>query len=412
MTMMDDMGYTGTIKVAVTDAFSQTNELGTPQPSGTIKFPANALKDAVYGDNSNPTGVVTFSFLNPAKTYNFEIFGSRKDVTDNRETQYTASGSNTASTTLNPSSNASITTTINDILPDTNGIITLTVNKGTNNANSSGFYYLNALKISEKTPVQPDVLMNCEDGTTNRLAVLNVFSNGPGQSNADMVVVDNPNPSGINTSSKVVKFTRRTSGADAASWAGFYSHVVDPDPDFTENKYIHVKVLKQNPTGVRFKIENGAAGTVEKLSVNTYSQIGQWEDIVIDFSEKTGVYATLGLQPDYESPLVAGADRIIYFDDIILNNDPNPMVLGLDNQYLKNGISIYPNPVENILNIQSNSKIESVSIFTLDGRKVYDKNHYQSTDISVNLSNLKHGFYIVTITDETKKTISKKIIKN
>ncbi len=413
MTMKDDMGYTSTIKVAITNDFSQTNELGTTQPSGTIKFPANALKDAVYGDNSNPTGVVTFSFLNPAKTYSFEIFGSRKDVTDNRETQYTATGTNTANATLNPSANASVTTIINDIVPNSNGEISLTVNKGTNNANSSGFYYLNALKISEKTPVQPDVLLNCEDGTTNRLAVLNVFSNGPGQSNADMVVVDNPNPSGINTSSKVVKFTRRTAGIDAASWAGFYSHVVDPDPDFTENKYIHVKVLKQNPTGVRFKIENGAAGTVEKLSVNTYSQIGQWEDIVIDFSEKTGVYATLGLQPDYESPLVAGADRIIYFDDIILNNNPYPQTLGINTQTSFNNVYLYPNPITNNLAIKTETNIKSISIFSIEGKEVLTKkfNNLQ-TEIHIDLTAINKGFYLVQITTENGSVYSKKIIKN
>lgn len=412
ISLVDDLGYSSAIQVAITDNFSQSNELGAPQPSGTIIFPATALKDAVYGDNTNPIGVITLTGLNVDKIYSFEIFGSRKEVTDNRETQYTVTGSSSQSVTLNPSSNASLTSQIVDITPTPNGTLTLTVAKGSNNDNSSGFYYINALKLKERNVVIPDVLLDCEDGTTNKLAVLNVFSNGPGQSNADMVVVDNPNPTGINTSSKVVQFTRRTSGTDAASWAGFYSNVVDPDPDFTENKYIHVKVLKQNPTGVRFKIENGAAGTVEKLSVNSYTQLGQWEDMVIDFSEKTGVYSTLGLQPDFESPLVAGADRIIYFDDIVLNNIPTPMTLSTESYQVKEAVYLYPNPVNTILNVSASSKLKSISVFTLEGRKVIDLNQIDTNFVSLDLASLNVGFYIIQIVDVNQEVSSSKIIKN
>ena len=414
--LVDDLGNSGTTQVAITDDFLQSNEFGALQPSGTIIFPANALKDAVYGDNSNPTGVLTFSGLDTAKTYNFEIFGSRKEVVDNRETTYTALGNNSGTISLNCSSNATATVMISDITPNAAGEITLTVNKGTNNTNASGFYYLNALKLKEKNAVVPEVLLDCENGTTNKLAVLNVFANGPGQSNADMIVVDNPNPSGINSSSKVVQFTRRTSGADAMSWAGFYSNVVDPDPDFTENKYIHVKVLKQNPTGVRFKIENGAAGTVEKLSVNSYTQLGQWEDMVFDFSEKTGVYATLGLQPDFESPLVAGADRIIYFDDIVLNNIPTPMTLSLEKQSFNNLFTIYPNPAKENCTIRINQDdidVNSIQIFDITSKliKTIPIEFLKNNEIKIDTKDLKSGVYFCVVTTKTQK-ITKKIIIN
>lgn len=414
--LIDDLGNSSALQVAITNDFSQSNEFGAPQPSGTIIFPATALKDAVYGDNSNPSGSITLSGLNSGKIYSFEIFGSRTSVTDNRETFYQAIGNNTGSATLNAAGNNSLTCKINDISPDANGTIILNVSKGSSNNNATGYFYLNAFKFTEKNIVMPDVLLDCEDGTTNKLAVLNVFSNGPGQSNADMVVVDNPNPTGINTSSKVVKFTRRTTGTDAASWAGFYSNVVDPDPDFTENKYIHVKVLKQNPTGVRFKIENGAAGTVEKLSANTYSQIGQWEDMVIDFSEKTGVYATLGLQPDYESPLVAGADRIIYFDDIVLNNIPTPMTLGIKNQIVDNLFTLYPNPATENCKIRINQNIldvKSIQIFDLTSKLIKSINleFSNNNEVNIDTKDLKSGVYFCIVTTKTQK-ITKKLIIN
>jgi lysophospholipase L1-like esterase len=409
--IIDDLGIASTIQIAVTDNFLQANDLGATQPSGTTIYPASAIRDAVYGDNTNPTGVITFSGLDPQKLYSFDIIASRKDVTDNRETLYTATGSTTASVTLNPSSNSSLSANVMDVMADANGTINLTVNKGVGNTNSSGFYYLNALKLNEKNVSVPDVLLNCEDGTTNKLAVLNVFANGPGQSNADMVVVDNPNPSGINTSSKVVKFTRRTSGSDAASYAGFYSNVVDPDPDFTENKYIHVKVLKQNSSGVRFKIEGGVAGTVEKLSTNVYNQVGEWVDMVFDFSEKTGVYATLGLQPDYESPLIASGDRTIYFDDIVLNNIPTPTTLSIDKVIVENGISVYPNPVSNVLNVKSKSIVKSVNIYAMDGRLLLSKNNIKDMSFEVDVTDLPSGIFIMQVLDENNSTSTRKVLK-
>lgn len=407
--LTDDLGIKGSLNVAVTDAFSQSNEVGIILPSGKNIFPSSATKDAFYGDNSNPTAVFTLTGLNPHKIYSFEIFASRKDQSDNRETKYVVSGDNTATCLLNASNNTSSTCLISDINPSPAGTIKLTVSKGENNNNSSGFYYINSLRLIEKEPVLPDILMDCEDGTTNRLSVLNVFSNGPGQSNSDMTIVDNPHTSGINQSKKVIKFTRRTSGNDAASWAGFYSQVVDPDPDFTVNKYIHVKVLKQKATGVRFKIEGGNAGTVEKLSKNSYTNLGEWQDMVIDFSEKTGTYPIVGLQPDFESPLLAEGERIIYFDDIILNSEPEPFTSSSFEVNAETMMKVFPNPTTGEFQIESDNQIKKMIIFATDGRTLLEINNSQK---SFNISNLPSGIYILKIKTIEGKNLIGKILKH
>lgn len=407
--LTDDLGIKESLNIAVTDAFSQSNEVGIILPSGKNIFPSSATKDAFYGDNSNPTAVFTLTGLNPHKIYSFEIFASRKDQSDNRETKYVVSGDNTAMCLLNASNNTFSTCLISDINPSPAGTIKLTVSKGENNNNSSGYYYINALRLIEKEPVLPDVLMDCEDGTTNRLSVLNVFSNGPGQSNSDMTIVDNPHTSGINQSKKVIKFTRRTSGNDAASWAGFYSQVVDPDPDFTVNKYIHVKVLKQKATGVRFKIEGGNAGTVEKLSKNSFTNLGEWQDMVIDFSEKTGTYPIVGLQPDFESPLLAEGERIIYFDDIILNSEPEPFTSSSFEVNAETMMKVFPNPTTGEFQIESDNLIKKMTIFAIDGRTLLEINNSQK---SFNISNLPNGIYILKIKNIEGKNLIGKILKH
>jgi lysophospholipase L1-like esterase len=407
--LKDDLGIIDNVSIAVIDAFTQSNEVGIILPSGKNIFPTSATEDAFYGDNSNPTAAFALTGLDPDKIYSFEIFASIKDQTDKRETKYIVSGNNSATCLLNASNNTTSMCMISDIVPLPTGTIKLTVSKGENNNNSSGNYYINALRLIEKEPVLPDVLMDCEDGTTNRLSVLNVFSNGPGQSSSDMAIVDNPRPSGINQSKKVIKFTRRTSGNDVASWAGFYSLVVDPDPDFTINKYIHVKVLKPKATGVRFKIEGGNSGTVEKLSTNNYSNIGEWQDMVIDFSEKTGTYPIVGLQPDYENPLVAEGDRIIYFDDIVLNSDPTPFTSANFEIDQESNLNIFPNPTTGQFQFESDNQIKKITIFAIDGRIMLEINNFQK---SFNIGDLPDGIYILKIKTIEGKNLMGKILKH
>lgn len=137
---------------------------------------------------------------------------------------------------------------------------------------------------------------------------------------SSMSVVANPDPSGINTSATVIKFVR---DKDGVPYGGFWSSLTTP-VDITTNKYVHVKVWKPRISPIKFKLEGGAAGYLEIASMIPQATIGAWEDIVFDFTSKTGTYPILAFMPDFEEPLTLTADIIIYFDDIIVNNDPLP----------------------------------------------------------------------------------------
>lgn len=178
--------------------------------------------------------------------------------------------------------------------------------------------------------------LDAENGTTGTLT-LHEMANGPTGSDADFTVVANPNPSGINTSSKVVQFNRNTAGDP---WAGFWGSGATPTPDFTTNKYIHVKVLKTRLTPVHFKIEGGTAGNLEIASMNPYAVANVWQDLVFDFSSKTGTYPTIDLMPDFLDPSVDTGFIMVYFDDIKLNNNPNAEVLGVQTNALAAKINI------------------------------------------------------------------------
>lgn len=148
---------------------------------------------------------------------------------------------------------------------------------------------------------------------------LNLMLNGP-EDLSSMTVVENPDKTGLNLSASVVKFVR---DKDGFPWDGFWSSL-PAVIDVTTNKYIHVKVWKTRITPLKFKIEGGEAGTVELESKYPQTLINAWEDIVFDFSEKTGTYPIIAFLPDFIDPVGLTEDITIYFDDIILNNDPNP----------------------------------------------------------------------------------------
>lgn len=132
-------------------------------------------------------------------------------------------------------------------------------------------------------------------------------------------LIPNPDKSGVNLSDYVIKFDR---DMDGVPWGGFFSAT---EVDVTDNKFMHVKVWKPRISPIKFKIEAGAAGTHEVASSNEPEETNVWIDYVFDLSEKTGTYPTIVFMPDFVDPVGLTEDIVIYFDDIILNNDPNPM---------------------------------------------------------------------------------------
>jgi len=176
-----------------------------------------------------------------------------------------------------------------------------------------------------------DIIVN-NDPTPNSAAAyviedyeiipLNLMTGDPGIDSSKMTIVPNPVPDGLNSSNYVVEFLR---DKDGVPWEGFWSALPTPI-DVTTNKYMHVKVWKPRISPIKFKIEGGGAGNLEIASMNPQTSTGSWEDMVFDFSSKTGTYPTIAFMPDFEDPLTLTENITMYFDDIILNNDANPFL--------------------------------------------------------------------------------------
>ncbi|NNF50675.1 MAG: hypothetical protein HKN65_12530, partial [Woeseiaceae bacterium] len=141
-----------------------------------------------------------------------------------------------------------------------------------------------------------------------------VFEN---DDNPPLLVIDNPDASGANTSARVAQFTARQAGQP---FAGF---VTQDLPTFTldaSNAIVRIKVWKSVISNVGIKFEDAATGSTGEILVpNTV--VDQWEELEFDFSGVIGDpnntdITGLVIFPDFDA---RAADNVVYLDDITFN---------------------------------------------------------------------------------------------
>lgn len=152
---IDRTGASTGISLTASGFFLGSNQNGTTAPTGDAAiFHAQATRDNAFGhalafgtNPLTPQATLAISGLNPNMYYNFTFFASRTGVGDIREAMYTVNGSNSGVGLLDASNNTSNVAVVADILSDAGGNISVLVEPGPNNNNSSRFYYLGALCI-------------------------------------------------------------------------------------------------------------------------------------------------------------------------------------------------------------------------------------------------------------------------
>lgn len=87
--------------------------------------------------------------------------------------------------------------------------------------------------------------------------------------------------------------------------------------------------------------------------------------------------------------------------------------LSIDDNILKSGLNLHPNPTSNDLRITSNkSKISSLKICSINGEELLSKNNLNSDFVTVDLSYFELGVYLIYIKSVNGNTVTQKLIKN
>ena len=223
-------------------------------------------------------------------------------------------------------------------------------------------------------------------------------------------LIDNPDQSGINTSSKVGKATERASGEQP--WQGMYtdlpSHI-----EFGDNKLVHMKLWSPQITTVTMKIENprnpdAPASSGDNTVANT--TMNEWEEITFDFSASPtplpddGQYQRITLIFDINN--LPAEDVVYYFDDIQLDGGGCGTTTGVFNPVAVEQLRVVPNPVSSMLTIFNTSELSELQIYDLMGRQVANVTIGGSENAYINVGNFEPGVYVLTGMDRSGKMIA------
>ncbi|WP_299766864.1 T9SS type A sorting domain-containing protein [uncultured Dokdonia sp.] len=140
---------------------------------------------------------------------------------------------------------------------------------------------------------------------------------------------------------------------------------------------------------------------------------------VVDFVQNGIGANNLGqTAPSYLSSAPCGIFDITDFNDIgdgfpdnnIVLNLVGEEVLSVDENTIEDIISLYPNPVQDILTIETQVEIQKISLFNLNGQVVYNQKE-GNINRQIDISELSKGVYLLQIISNRQKRIYKVIKK-
>lgn len=225
-----------------------------------------------------------------------------------------------------------------------------------------------------------------------------VFEN---ESNPPLEIIANPDPSGINTSSTVAKFTALQAGAPFAGCESLHGAGIGQFTIDADNAIIRIMVWKSVISDVGIKLVTSSSWSKGELKVAN-TKINEWEQLTFDFSNvdhENMTYDQIVIFPDFND---RQTDNIIYFDGIY---GPEATPTSTDD-LLDIDLKLFPNPAKNALTIQADEVVEQFEIYSITGVLVaFDKAVGNNT--SIDISNLSNGIYLLKATSKGHAIIKK-----
>ena len=172
--------------------------------------------------------------------------------------------------------------------------------------------------------------------------------------NPPLEIIANPDPSGINTSTTVARFTANVAGAPWAGVESVHGQGIGTFNLTATNCVVKIMVYKPviSPVGIKFATPAGAS-TGEILVSNTL--VNQWEELTFDFSNVVSAPSSTGIDqiiifPDFTQ---RSDNRICLIDNIKFSNqnggNPTPMGPAPTPNYPEaHVISLFSNPYQNV----------------------------------------------------------------
>ena len=259
------------------------------------------------------------------------------------------------------------------------------------NTNTADEYFFDDLFGPELTQACVDVVMdeaviddfNCQRNVNYE------FTNGSLQS------VENPNVSMINDSEKVGRFTKFLDPSDGA----FGGALINSFNTATYNKLSFQLYDLNDPQDFFVIFQDASSTTLLERTVTTSSN-NDWQEFeipLIDIDESATVARiVLLLEPG------SVGENSIYLDNFVLSYEEGLSVEQADLNLLK----AYPNPVTDLLLIESDKTIQEVRVFDNSGRLIDTV-----VDTKIDFTSLPNGVYHVTVMFVDATSSKLKVVK-
>ncbi|MBN1187211.1 MAG: right-handed parallel beta-helix repeat-containing protein [Bacteroidales bacterium] len=115
----------------------------------------------------------------------------------------------------------------------------------------------------------------------------------------------------------------------------------------------------------------------------------------------TSSYDIDGEERKHNSRPDIGADEFTYTASIISQPAINPA---------SNIVKCYPNPVSDILNIDSIHEIDNISLYSIEGRQILERDKVLSSSIILDLGSYENGIYLLNVVLFTGETVNQVIV--
>jgi len=247
--------------------------------------------------------------------------------------------------------------------------------------------------------------INFESGGFGANWTWSVFEN---DTNPPLEIIPNPDPSGINTSETVAKFTALQTGNP---WAGTECAHGDIGTFTLDSSNCIVKIMVWKPVvsdvGIKFVRPDGSALPEIKVP-NTLTN--QWEELTFDFSGRIGDPNTIGqdqivIFPDFD---LGGRtqDNICYFDNITFSAGtpvagptvPAPTPTLSQSEVISIFSDAYtPLPGVNLNPFWGQATVVSFVVIQGDTVMKYGGLNFQGTELNQNLNLVSAGMQYVHI---------------
>ena len=254
------------------------------------------------------------------------------------------------------------------------------------------------LSYSQVNPVDFETGGNGADWTWT------VFEN---DTNPPLEIIANPDPSGINTSGTVAKFTALELGMPFAGCETMHGSDVGTFTLTPDNAYVSIMVYKTVISDVGFKFATPEGASTGEIKISN-TQINEWERLVFDFTGIIGEPSSNGIDqiivfPDFQDRT---SDNIIYFDNIIFGDSS---LLGQTDEEIIT-IVLNPNPANEIVEIRGSQFIENVIVYNQLGQIVFSGQPVNDV-FFMDISELSSGLYHVSILSNEYRTVKKLVVE-